>query len=496
MARLLLGAIDLGTTSTRFSLFTRDGAKIASSGHSLKQHYPSQGWHEQDPNEYLTTTLQCIQQTMQLAGAVRDQVASIGITNQRETIVVWDSRTGEALYNSIIWDDTRTHKYCETLLPRAAEITQATGLVVSPYFSASKMRWLIDNVQAVKEAVDRGTARFGTAESWLVYKLTKEGKYLTDVSNASRTQLMNLDGSWDDAMLGIFGIPKGSLPEIRHNTETFGTLKSGELKGVAISGSIGDQFAATIGHLCIEPGSCKNTYGTGSFLLLNTGPNIVRSHHGLLTTVIGQFGSSEPINYALEGAVESAGSCINWVIRQLGLVKSVDELEGLASSVPDSGDVYFVPALSGLYAPYWDPSARGCIIGITQHTSRAHLVRAALEGICFRTAEGIRALSLDYGKQVMTLSADGGLTANTFMMQTQSALSGCKIRLPSESQLTCLGAAITSGIGSGVYKSLADAKHSIEISDCVIESVMEASKREDQWKRWNKAVERSRNWAS
>lgn len=495
MARQVLGAIDIGTTSTRFCLFTKSGKKIASQSLPLKQVYPSHGWHQQDPDEYLTSTLQCIEAAVQQAGVDKQQVVSVGITNQRETTVVWDQDSGEALHNSIIWDDTRTHKYCESLRGQAAQITQTTGLVLSPYFSASKMRWLIDNVPTVKKAVERGTARFGTVESWMVYKLTREARYWTDISNASRTMLMDLKGHWSPDLLSLFNIPAWSLPEIKHNTTLFGTIKSGALEGVPITGCIGDQFAATIGHLCLEAGSCKNTYGTGSFLLLNTGTKVVRSNHGLLTTVIGQFGATDPVIYALEGAVEAAGSCIEWLIKQAGLVQHVGELETLATSVTDTGDVYFVPALSGLYAPYWDALARGCIVGLTHHTTKAHLVRAALEGICFRTAEGIRALGQDYGRPVSTLSADGGLTANKFIIQAQADLTGCSIRLPGESDLTALGAALTSGLGSGVYSSLSDIKEAVHVSERIVESAMPAAIREKQWQRWQKAVERAQHWA-
>jgi len=495
MARVLLGAIDLGTTSTRFSLFARNGASVASKSQAIKQIYPSHGWHEQNPNEYLTATLSCIDQVMQQADAKRGEVACIGITNQRETTVVWDKETGEPLHNAIIWDDTRTHKYCETLQDHAPKMAEITGLVVNPYFSASKMRWLIDHVPAVKAAVNNRTARFGTAESWLVYKLTKEKKHLTDISNASRTLLMSLDGKWDASQIETFGIPALSLPEITHNTANFGSFNSGLLEGVPITGCIGDQFASTIGHLCIEPGSCKNTYGTGSFLLLNTGNQLVKSRHGLLTTVIGQFGPSQPITYGLEGSVEAAGSCLNWFTRELGIVKRVEELEDLANSVPDAGDVFFVPALSGLYAPHWDATARGCILGLTQHTTKAHIARAVLEGICYRTAEGIHAIGQDYGSNVKTLSVDGGLTANAFLMKTQAALSSCRIRKPEVPELTCLGAALTAGIGAGVYDSLHDVKKSVELSESFIDSPIDARKRNEMWSRWHKAVERAKHWA-
>lgn len=492
--RGLIGAIDQGTTSTRFSLFARDGAVVASHQLPIPQYYRGPGEHTQDPKSYLTATLDCIAATVQKAGVTKADVAGIGITNQRETIIAWNRRTKEPLAEAIVWDDVRTAHDCDTLAARLGgphALRAATGLPINPYFSASKIAWLIRNNPVVKFTFEQGNCCFSTVDSWLLAKLTDCPTPVTDISNASRTLLMNLQGQWDEQICDMFGVKKSALPEIKSSAEMYGKMSVGALEGVPICGALGDQQAALLGHGCTQVGQMKNTYGTGSFLLVATGNKAMSSANGLLTTVYGQFGPSKPIIYALEGAIEAAGSCVNWAISNLNLAKDLSDFTATAQSVPDSGGVCFVPALGGLFAPYWRNDARGLFIGMTQHTVRGHLLRAILEGIAFRTGEAISAVEKDIGQRVESVSVDGGMTANPFFLQLQADISGKTLSIPASRELTSMGAARAAMIGCG--EDWATAKATAE--PIQVHPKITGIDQTAMWERWQAAVPRSFNWA-
>ena len=488
-----LGSIDVGTGSTRFILFTTEGQSVSSHQIEMTQYFPGRDMHEQDPYEYVHLTRQCIESVVEKSGVSKSQVAGIGITNQRETTLAWHRDSGEPLSKAIVWDDSRTASICESLSPYSQTFKSKTGLPVFSYFSLSKMIWLKQNVPDVQKALDQGKCMFGTVESWLLYNLTKEKVHVTDISNASRTLLMNLEGHWDSELMEIGGIPKESLPEIKSCCEVYGYMDGGALDGVPICGSLGDQQSALLGHHCLEPGSTKNTFGTGSFLLMNTGDKLVTSSHGLLTTVYGQFSKEGKIQYALEGAVEAAGSMMTWIINQLKLVNSVGEIEELASQVEDSGGVYCVPALSGLFAPHWRTDARGLIIGLTHHTARPHLIRAVLEGVCFRTGEVMNALYQDSRLRVPVLSVDGGMTANNLLIQLQADIAGVEIEVPQEKDLTALGASYAAGLGSGVLSLESIQKLPRNIERRFYPNISELE-RKAKWEKYQEAMLRSLKW--
>lgn len=481
-----LGALDFGTGSTRFIVYDNKGRQISKHQIDLSQHFPSENMHEQDPLEYITGAQLCIEQACK--GLDVSLIKGIGITNQRETIVCWDRNTGMPLYNAIIWDDARTADICNEFSKSAEKIKEKTGLPLSTYFSASKIVWLIRNVPSVSKAVLDSNCMFGTVETWAIYKLTKEKKYLTDVSNASRTMLMNLKGYWDEELLDLFGIPLNALGKIVSCAEEYGKISTGVLENVPITGAIGDQQSALLGHHCFDKGDTKCTYGTGAFLLMSTGYEPQVSNNGLITTVYGRLGEEEEIQYALEGSVECAGSLVKWMMNQLGFFSTYEELETLAASVPDAGGVYFVPSLSGIFAPYWKSDARGMLTGISQHTTKAHIIRSILEGVCFRTAEIINALSKDSNVSINTLSVDGGMTNNKLFVQLQADISGISVEIPQEKDLTALGAAYAAGIGSGVYRSVEDIKK-IPKS---IENVTKPAKtsQSEKWVNWKDAISR------
>lgn len=492
--RGLFGAIDQGTTSTRFSLFARDGAVVASHQVPIPQYYRGPGEHTQDPKSYLTATLDCIAETVKKADVTKADVAGIGITNQRETIIAWDIRTKEPLAEAIVWDDVRTAKDCEavaTNLGGPNALREVTGLPINTYFSASKISWLIRNNPAVKSALNQGNCCFSTVDSWLLSQLTDTPTPVTDISNASRTLLMNLQGKWEDQICALFGLTPRALPVIKSSAEVYGKMTVGALQGVPICGALGDQQAALLGHGCTEVGQMKNTYGTGSFLLVNTGNTSKLSNCGLITSVYGQFGPSMPINYVLEGAVEAAGSCINWAISNLNLAKDISDFTATAQSVPDNGGVYFVPALGGLYTPYWRNDARGLFIGMTQHTVRGHLLRAILEGIAFRTGEAIAAVEKDLGNPVEAVSVDGGMTANPFFLQLQADICGKSLYVPPSRELTSVGAVLAARVGCG---DLQDWKETKNTAQTLRHFQPKAANTELWWANWTAAIQRSLNW--
>ncbi|MCL4125198.1 UNVERIFIED_CONTAM: hypothetical protein GTU68_062180, partial [Idotea baltica] len=446
----------------------------AGSGELLTYHqeevvqlYPQKGWVEQKPNELLETVHTCIEKTVENMKTLEidpSDIKAVGITNQRETTIVWDKITGRPLYNAIVWLDARTASTVEDILKDTPGqnkdyFKESCGLPISTYFSAVKLRWLFENVAAVKEALAKDRLIFGTVDSWLLWNLTggyDGGLHITDITNASRTLLMNLRSlNWDPALCKFFQIPMSILPEIRSSSEIYGYITKGPLLGVPISGVsagelLGDQQAALVGQMCLTKGQAKNTYGTGCFLLKNTGTQIVQSEHGLLTTVAYKLGKNAPTTYALEGSVAIAGAAVRWLRDNLGIVKSSAEIEPLAKSVKDSGGVYFVPAFSGLYAPYWRADARGVICGLTQHTTGAHLARAALEAVCFQTREILTAMQKDSGIAISKLLVDGGMTVNDTLLQLQADLAGVPVVRPSMTETTALGAAMAAGAAEGI----------------------------------------------
>lgn len=494
-----IGALDQGTSSTRFIVFDSNGSIVGQHQLEHRQILPQSGWVEHDAAEIWQRTQEVISGALVAAKIKASDLSAIGITNQRETTVVWDRSTGKPLSHAIVWQDTRTANFLEGLSPaKKTTITYKSGLAIAPYFSGSKMHWLITNIPAVQEAITSGTALIGTVDSWLVWNLSggvRGGKHVTDVTNASRTLLMNLETlDWDDELLSIFNVPRAILPTIRSSSEVYATTDASGFLGatIPIAGILGDQQAAMVGQACFARGESKTTYGTGNFALVNTGEEIVRSKNGLLTTVCFKFGN-EKARYALEGSVAVTGSAIQWLRDQLQIISSAAEVEGLAASVSDNGGVYFVPAFSGLFAPYWRNDARGVIVGLTRAATKGHLARAALEAICYQTRDVLDAMSSDSGVKLPDMRVDGGITANELCMQMQSDVMGIEVIRPRIIETTALGAAYAAGLAVGVYSDL----------DQLRAQWQEARR----WKpsphsplattgyvRWKKAIERTLNW--
>jgi glycerol kinase len=491
-----IGALDQGTSSTRFIIFDQSGNIVGQHQLEHQQILPQAGWVEHDANEIWERVQQVIVGALKAAGISGSDLAGIGITNQRETTVVWDKSTGKSLANAIVWQDTRTQEFLNSLSDSAkSTITFKTGLAIAPYFSGSKMNWLIKNVPAVKNALTSGNALIGTIDSWLVWKLTG-GKHVTDVTNASRTLLMNLETlDWDEELLSYFEVPRSILPTIASSSEIYGnTLKNGPFAAeVPIAGILGDQQAAMVGQACFELGESKTTYGTGNFALLNTGTEIVRSKNGLLTTVCYKFGS-EPARYALEGSVAVTGSAIQWLRDQLGIIKSAPEVEELAKSVPDNGGVYFVPAFSGLFAPYWRSDARGVVVGLTRAATKAHLARAALEAICYQTRDVLDAMISDSGARLRELRVDGGITANDLCMQMQSDIMGIDVVRPKIIETTALGAAYAAGLAIGFYADKNQLKNNWQ-EGRRWKADSKSKLAEAGFENWKRAVARTLDWA-
>ncbi|MEK6648275.1 MAG: glycerol kinase GlpK [Actinomycetota bacterium] len=494
-----IGSLDQGTSSTRFMIFDHAGQIVGQYQLEHRQILPSPGWVEHDAAEIWQHTQEVIVGAFKQANLIGADLKAIGITNQRETTVVWDVTTGLPLANAIVWQDVRTAKFLEGLPEGDKEkLRHRTGLQIAPYFSASKIHWLIANNPSVQHAIAAGSARIGTMDSWLLWNLSggvDGGVHLTDVTNASRTLLMNLETlNWDAELLLIFGIPRALLPEIRSSSQKYAfTDPAGPLgSAIPIAGILGDQQAAMVGQACFDRGESKTTYGTGNFALLNTGTEIVRSKNGLLTTVLFQL-SDQSVHYALEGSVAVTGSAIQWLRDQLGIINDVSEIERLAASVPDNGGVCFVPAFSGLFAPHWRSDARGVIVGLTRASTKAHLARAALEAICYQTRDIIDAMVADSGVPLTQMRVDGGITANELCMQMQADIMGIDITRPLIGETTALGAAYVAGLAVGFWSSTDEIKKLWQQSR-QWQPRITAQSRNEGYRQWRKAIERTLNW--
>ena len=494
-----IGSLDQGTSSTRFMIFDHDANVVGQHQVEHQQFLAQPGWVEHDPAEIWLRTQEVIIQALKNAHLQGADLKAIGIANQRETALFWDSRTGKPLANAIVWQDTRTREFLSSLSSHESELLyQRTGLTVAPYFSASKFHWLLQNIPEVQHAVQDGIAIAGTVDSWLLWNLsggTAGGVHATDVTNASRTLLMNLQTlDWDEELLSIFSIPRSVLAPIRSSSEIYAMTDPNGPFGCAIpiSAILGDQQAAMVGQVCFDQGQSKTTYGTGNFALLNTGSEIVKSNHGLLTTVLYKFGTS-PAVFALEGSVAVTGSAIQWLRDQLGIISSANEVESLALSVDDNGGVYFVPAFSGLFAPYWRNDARGVIVGLTRSATKAHLARAALEAICYQTREILDAMATDSGVVLKEMRVDGGITANKLCMQLQADVMGIEIILPQISETTALGAAYAAGLAVGFWSGTDEIARLWKQSDRWVPRT-NSEERAFGMSQWQKAVERSLNW--
>jgi glycerol kinase len=496
----LVAAIDQGTTSTRCILFDRAGTSVSSHQIEHDQIMPRAGWVEHDPLQIWQRTETVVQQSMAAGGVTASDIAAVGITNQRETTIVWNRRTGQPYHNAIVWQDTRTAQLVADL-DRAGTgdlIRERAGIPPATYFAGGKLAWLLKEVEGLREAAEAGDALFGTIDTWLLWNLTggtDGGRHLTDVTNASRTMLMNLAGlSWDDQLLELFDIPRAMLPEIlpSSHAEKFGTTRTAFGGEVVIGGVLGDQHAAMVGQVCLDEGDAKNTYGTGNFLLMNTGTEIVHSTHGLLSTVCYQFGD-EPARYALEGSIAVTGSAIQWLRDQLGIVSSAAEADRLAQSVPDTGGLYFVPAFSGLFAPYWRPDARGAIVGMTRFHTAAHLARATFESICYSSYDLVKAMEADAGVTMTSLKVDGGVTASGLAMQLQADTLGIDVIRPVVPETTALGAGYAAGLAVGVWETAEDFRANWHEDRRWISSI-DPVDREAGLKAWHKAIERTLDW--
>jgi glycerol kinase len=499
MARYV-GAVDQGTTSTRFMVFDKGGNEISRHQLEHQQILPQPGWVEHDPLEITARTDEVIARAMRNANITAVDLAAIGVTNQRETTIVWNPKTGQPWYNAIVWQDTRTDRIINALSEAQGEMIRArTGLPPATYFSGAKIQWILDHVPGVRDAAARGEAVFGNPDTWVIWHLTggtDGGVHATDVTNASRTMLMNLKTlAWDDELLRIFHIPRTMLPAIQSSSDrsAFGvTRRDGPVGGeVPVAGDLGDQQAATVGQVCIRPGEAKNTYGTGNFMLLNTGTQIVPSKAGLLTTVCYRMGG-ETI-FALEGSIAVTGSAVQWLRDQLGIIASASEIEALANSVPDNGGIYFVPAFSGLFAPYWRSDARGAIVGLSRFNTKAHLARATLEAICFQTRAVLDAMVEDSGVRLDVLKVDGGATVNDTLMQLQADVLGVPVVRPVVAETTALGAAYAAGLAVGFWKDLDDLRDNWRM-DKRWEPTWSADERDTAFRGWEKAVTRTLDW--
>ena len=497
-----VAAIDQGTTSTRAMIFDHSGREVGRHQLEHEQILPQAGWVEHNPVEIWERTASVLTTALNKTKLQAGDLAALGITNQRETALVWDRKTGRPYYNAIVWQDTRTDRIAAALDRdgRGDVIRRKAGLPPATYFSAGKVQWILENVDGVREAADRGDAIFGTADTWVLWNLTggsRGGVHVTDVTNASRTMLMDLETlDWDDELLSLFGIPRSMLPRIASSSspEPYGTtLDSGPLAGeVPLTASLGDQQAAMVGQVCLAAGEAKNTYGTGNFLLLNTGEKIVRSENGLLTTVCYRFGDAKPV-YALEGSIAVTGSAIQWLRDQLGIISGAAQSEALARQVPDNGGVYFVPAFSGLFAPYWRSDARGAIVGLSRFNTNAHLARAALEAICYQSRDVVDAMEADSGVHLEVLKVDGGITANELCMQIQSDVLDVDVVKPVVSETTALGAAYAAGLAVGFWSDPDELRDNWQ-EDRRWTPAWDDEQRAAGYAGWQKAVQRTLDW--
>jgi len=493
-----VGAIDQGTTSTRFIVFSRSGQSVAAAQKEHEQIYPQPGWVEHSPQEIWTRTEEVIGEAIESKGLTAKDLAAVGITNQRETTVVWNRKTGQPVYNAIVWQDTRVSSYVDKLAKSGGQdrFRAQTGLPLATYFSGLKIHWILENLKGVRAMAEAGDALFGNIDTFLLWNLTggpNAGVHVTDVTNASRTQLMNLETlAWDPEILRVFGIPAAMLPEITSSSQVYGHVARGPLAGVPLAGDLGDQQAALVGQTCFEPGEAKNTYGTGNFLLLNTDTEPVPSKCGLLTTVAYRFGG-QPAHYALEGSIAITGALVEWLRDNLKLIRNSAEIETLARQVEDNGGVYFVPAFSGLFAPYWRTDARGVICGLTRYATRAHLARAALEATAFQTREVVEAMEKDSGIHLDVLRTDGGMVDDDLLMQFQADILDRPVVRPAIKETTALGAMYAAGLAVGFYRDLSDLRANWSV-DQTWNPAMAADKRERMYRTWKKAVTRTFDW--
>jgi glycerol kinase len=488
-------ALDQGTTSSRAILFDQDGGPVAMAQRELRQIFPQPGWVEHDPREIFSTQRDVAREALRKSNISTKDVMAVGIANQRETTIVWDRQTGEPIHNAIVWQDRRTTEFCNDLKAAGAQslIGERTGLVIDPYFSGTKIAWLLDNVAGARARAERGELAFGTVDTWLTWHLTGNRTHVTDVSNASRTLLFNIHhNDWDEELLRLLRVPRAILPEVHLSAHAFGMAPAGVFgEPLVIGGIAGDQQAAMFGQACHKPGMAKNTYGTGCFMLLHTGDKVVQSANGLVSTACAQTRGKE---YALEGSVFTGGAVVQWLRDQLGFFSSSSEVERLAAEVLDSGDVFVVPAFTGLGAPYWDPNARGTIIGLTRGTTKAHIARAALESIAFQSAELLEAMQKDAGEKLAELRVDGGAAANDLLMQFQADLLGVPIIRPRVLETTALGAAYLAGLTVDLWKSRDELAGQWQ-AERRFEPRMAPAERESLMARWRKAVSRARSWA-
>ncbi len=453
-------ALDQGTSSSRAIIFDRAGNAVSTAQKEFTQYFPKPGWVEHDPMEIWASQAGVAAEAISAIGLTGNDIAAIGITNQRETTIVWDAETGEPVHRAIVWQDRRTSDYCDSLKERGLTgmIREKTGLIIDAYFSGTKIRWILENVPGARERAEAGKLRFGTVDSWLVWKLTGGNRHVTDVSNASRTMLFNINTlKWDEELLDLLGVPASMMPEVRSSSEVYGTTSSSVFaSGVPVAGIAGDQQAALFGQMCTEPGSVKNTYGTGCFLLMNTGTKPIISRNNLLTTIAWKIGNT--VNYALEGSIFVGGSVIQWLRDGLGIIKSSSEVEALAETVPDNGGVYFVPALTGMGAPWWDQYAKGCVHGITRGTTAGHIARAALEGIAFQTMDIVNAMEKDAGVKLTELKVDGGASRDNLLMSFQADVLGADVIRPMVTETTAKGACYLAGLAVGYWGSVEEIK--------------------------------------
>ena len=488
-----IGAIDQGTTSSRFIVFDRAGTAIASAQREHRQIFPEPGWVEHDPLEIRDNVLAVVEEALASAGLTARDLAAVGVTNQRETTVLWDRATGRPIHNALVWQDARVDPLVAAYARDGGQdrFRDRTGLPLASYFSALKLRWLLDHVPGARARAEAGDLLFGTIDSWLVWNLT--GRHVTDVTNASRTQLMNLATlEWDDALLAAFEVPRAVLPRIVPSSAVLAEARD-ILAGVPVAGILGDQQAALMGQACFSPGEAKNTYGTGCFLLMNTGTTPIPSRHGLLTTVAGRFGDA-PATYALEGSIAITGALVQWLRDNLGLIKTSAEVETLAATVPDNGDVYFVPAFSGLYAPHWRADARGIIAGLTRFAHRGHIARAVLEATAYQTLDVVRAMEQDSGVALRELRVDGGMVTNETLMRFQADVLNVPVVRPATVETTALGAAYAAGLAVGYWRGLDDLRANWAVA-ARWQPTMDAARRETLVASWQKAVGRSFDWA-
>ena len=494
MEKYLL-ALDQGTTSSRAIIFDKEGHIKAKAQKEFTQLFPQPGWVEHNPKEIWQSQSAVIVEAMTKMGITEESIAGIGITNQRETTIVWDAETGEPVYNAIVWQDRRTSAYCDELKRKGLvdRIHEKTGLFIDAYFSGTKIKWILENVPGARRKAEAGLLRFGNVDAWLIWKLTNGTVHATDVSNASRTMLFNINTlQWDEDLLKLLDIPVSLLPEVKSSSEIYGSAQLESWKStVPIAGVAGDQQAALFGQMCIKPGSVKNTYGTGCFIMLNTGKQVVMSQNNLLTTVAWKIGNE--VNYALEGSVYVGGSVVQWLRDGLGIIRKSSEIEELARSVPDSGGVFFVPALTGLAAPYWDQYARGAIVGLTRGTTAAHIARAALEGICYQVYDVLQAMENDRHARPREIRVDGGAIANNFLMQFQADICRCPVVRPRILETTALGAAYLAGLAVGYWKDVEDLKEQWN-QEKTFRPQMEESLSQQLLHDWHRAVGRASAW--